>query len=122
MDDSSQHFDMTGQLNSPGRMSAEDVRHMLSSPVYAYGINLVPAERVAAAVMQLNMQLAQEMRDSGATFTLDELDQRFQALLRELETSGQCTRAEDHTPIISKEVWLQTQIRAIEKLSRGEVL
>lgn len=95
---------------------------MLSSPVYAYGINLVPAERVADAVMQLNAQLAQEMRDAGATFTLDELDRRFQSLLQELEVTGQCTRAEDHPPIIPKDQWLQTQLRTIEKLSRGEVL
>jgi hypothetical protein len=95
---------------------------MLSSPVYAYGINLVPADRVADAVMQLNTQLAQAMRDTGTTFTLDELDRRFQALLQELEVSGQCARAEDHPPIIPKDQWLQTQLRAIEKLSRGERL
>jgi hypothetical protein len=107
----------------PGELfTAADVRHMLSSPVYAYGTNLVPAERVAAAVMQLNVQLAQAMRDTGATFTLDELDRRFQALLQDLEASGQCSRAEDHPPIIAKELWLQTQLKAIEKLARGEKL
>ena len=37
---------------------------MLSSPEYAYGINLLPAERVAEEVMKLNVQLAQEVRDS----------------------------------------------------------
>ncbi len=33
---------------------------MLSSPVYAYGVNLLPAERVAEEVMRLNEQLTQE--------------------------------------------------------------
>lgn len=112
-----------GEQRDPDRkFSADEVRRMLSSPVYAYGINLVPAERVAAAVMRLNMQLAQEMRDTGTAFTLDELDRRYQALLHELEASGRCMRAEDHPPIIAKEVWLQTQLRAIEKLARGEKL
>jgi hypothetical protein len=104
------------------KFTAKDVRLMLSSPVYAYGINLVPAERVTEAVMQLNAHLAQQVRDRGASFTLDDLDRRFKALLHELETSGQCTRAEDQTPIVAKEQWLQTQLRAIEKLARGEAL
>ena len=51
--------------------------------MYAYGINLLPAERVAEEVMKLNSQLAQAVRDTGATFTLDELDQRSQALLQQ---------------------------------------
>ena len=107
----------------PGRkFTAEDARLMLSSPVYAYGINLVPTELVADAVMQLNKRLAEEMRDTGATFTLDELDHRFMALLRELENSGTCTRAEDYPPIVSKDLWLQAQMKTIEKLSRGERL
>ena len=33
--------------------TAADVRLMLSSPVYAYGINLQPTEHVAAEVMKL---------------------------------------------------------------------
>ncbi len=53
---------------------------MLSSPVYAYGINLLPAERVAEEVMTLNVQLAQTVREIGATFTLDDLDQIFHAI------------------------------------------
>ena len=65
-----------------------DVRQMLSNPLYGYGINLVPSERVAEAVMQLNTKLAHEMHDSGATFTLNQLDQHFQALFLELEKSG----------------------------------
>jgi hypothetical protein len=113
---------MTDSNDTAGGFTAQDVRRMLSSPVYAYGINLVPAERVAAAVMQLNVQLAQQLRDTGTAFTLDELDRRFQALLHEPEASGKCMRAEDHPPIIAKEVWLQTQLRAIEKLARGEKL
>lgn len=60
----------------------------VSSPVYAYGINLKPAERVAEEVMKLNAQLAMVVRETGATFTLDDLDQRFQALLHQLEADG----------------------------------
>ena len=71
-------------LTSESRKStATDARFLLSSPVYAYGINLLPAERVAEEVMKLNSQLAQAVRDTGATFTLDELDQRSQALLQQ---------------------------------------
>ena len=103
-------------------MTAKDVRIMLSSPVYAYGINLLPTERVANAVMNLNSNLAQEMRESRKSFTLEELDERFQSLLRELETTEGYTRGEDHPPIVSKEMWLQTQLRTIEKLSLGEKL
>jgi excisionase family DNA binding protein len=101
-------------------MTAEDVRIMLSSPVYAYGINLLPAERVAYAVMDLNSKLALEMRETHKYFTLEELDERFQMLLSVLEMTEGYTRGEDHPPIVSKEMWLQTQQRTIEKLSRGE--
>ena len=37
--------------------TAADVRLMMPSPVYAYGINLQPLERVAEEVMKLNAQL-----------------------------------------------------------------
>ncbi len=50
------------QQSPPGRpFTAADVRLMLSSPVYAYGVNLLPAERVAEEVMRLNTQRVQEM-------------------------------------------------------------
>ncbi len=111
---------MTKKGLRPKEVTAENVRQMLSSPVYAYGINLVPAERVASAVMQLNRRLAKEMHDTGAAFTLDDLDRRFQALLHELEASGRCTREEDYPPIVPKELWLQAQFKTIEKLARDE--
>jgi hypothetical protein len=95
---------------------------MLSSPVYAYGINLLPAERVAEEVMKLNAQLAQDMRATGAIFTLTDLDQRFQALLQRLENDGVCQRDEDYPPILTKEWWLQAQLVTIQKLARGEEL
>jgi hypothetical protein len=95
---------------------------MLSSPVYAYGINLLPAERVAEEVMNLNAQLAQEVRETGTTFTLDDLDQRFQGLLRQLVDSGICRRGEPVPPILTKQQWLQAQWVTIQKLARGEEL
>jgi hypothetical protein len=113
---------MSKRRLSRASFSVEDVRFMLSSPVYGYGINLLPAERAAEAVMQLNMRLAQEMRDSGKAFTLEELDQRFQVLFHELETSGACTRGADGPPLVTKEQWLHAQLKTIEKLSRGETL
>jgi hypothetical protein len=76
---------------------------MLSSPVYAYGINLLPPEGVAEAVMQLNTQLAQEVRETGVTFTLADLDARFRALFQQLEGSGAYRRGEDLPPILTKE-------------------
>ena len=97
-----------------------DVRLMLSSPMYAYGINLLPAERVAEEVMKLNTQLAQQVKETGVTFTLDDLDQRFQTLLHMLEELGTCQCGEDHPPIITKEQWLQAQWVTIQKLARGQ--
>src|SRR5665811_1776528 len=92
------------QQDSPGRQfTAADVRLMLSIPVYAYGINLLPAERVAEEVMKLNTQLAQAVRQTAATFTLDDLDQRFQAMLQQLEDDGICKRGKSYPPILTKE-------------------
>ena len=115
---------MKRSSNKPAgqEFTAADVRLMLSSPVYAYGINLQPAERVAEEVMKLNAQLAQQMRETGVTFTLDDLDQRFQALLQQLEDDGICQHGVDCPPIITKDQWLQAQLVTIEKLARGEVL
>jgi hypothetical protein len=95
---------------------------MLSDPAYAYGVNLLPAERVADEVMKLNARLAQQVRDNSVTFTLDDLDQRFQTLLKQLQDSGVCHRGEDIPPIIPKEQWLQAQLLTIQKLARGEYL
>jgi hypothetical protein len=58
-----------------------DVRRMLSDPAYAYGVNPLPAERVAEAVMRLNARLAQIVRETHMTSTLVNLNQCFQALL-----------------------------------------
>jgi hypothetical protein len=68
---------------------AVDVRLMLSSPMYVYGTyGLLPAERVAEEVMKLNAQIAQEIRDSGVTYSLADLDQQLQAILQKLEADG----------------------------------
>jgi hypothetical protein len=95
---------------------------MLSDPAYAYGVNLLPAERVADEVMKLNQQLAQQVLETGATFTLDDLDQRFQALFKQLADSGVCRRGKDLPPLVSKEQWLQAQWATIQRLARGEEL
>ena len=108
---------LSGQL-----FTAAGVRRMLSDPGYAYGVNLLPAERVTEAVMKLNAQLAKQVRDNSVTFTLDDLDQRFQALLKQLQDSGVCHRGEDIPPIITKEQWLQAQLLTIQKLAQGEQL
>ena len=70
------------QTQSRRPFTAADVRLLLSSPLYAYGINLLPAEKVAEEVMNHNSQLAREMRETGIMFTLDDLDQRFQAVMQ----------------------------------------
>jgi hypothetical protein len=113
---------MRKRQRSTRPFTADDVRRILSSPVYGYGINLQPADRVAADVMQLNTQLAQELRDTDTLFSLAELDHRFQTLFRKLETSGTCTRRADSPPVVTKEQWPQAQLVAIQKLSRGEEL
>ncbi|MCL4506170.1 MAG: hypothetical protein M1434_11640 [Chloroflexi bacterium] len=104
------------------KFTTADVRLMLSSPVYAYGINLLPAERVAEEVMQLSVQLAQAVRETGVSFTLDDLDQRFQALMQQLVDSGVCHRGESQPPIIAMEQWLHAQWATIQKLAKGEEL
>jgi len=113
---------MSNRQEPAKKITAEDVRQTLSNPLYGYGINLVPMERVVEAVMQLNTKLAQQMRDSSKTFTLDELDQRFQALFKQFEESGTCVREVDTPPSVSKDIWLSAQLKTIERLSRGESL
>ncbi len=95
---------------------------MLSSPVYAYGINLLPTERVAEEVMKLNAQLTQAVRKTGVTNSLADHYQRFQALLKQLEDDGICHRGESLPPILTKEQWLKAQLVYIQKLARGETL
>ena len=90
--------------------------------MYAYGINLLPAERVADEVMKLKALLAQVVKETGVTFTLADLDQRFLVLLRQLEDDGICHRGESIPPIIPKEQWLQSQLVTIQKLASGEKL
>jgi hypothetical protein len=53
----------------------------VSSPVYAYGIKLLPAARVAREVMRLNAQLEQTVWETGAIFTFENLDLAFQVLV-----------------------------------------
>ncbi len=80
----------TGRQNATGCCPRPEHGRVavLSSPVYAYGVNLLPAERVAEEAMRLNAQLAREVRETGATFTLDPLEQRLQELLRRSECKG----------------------------------
>jgi hypothetical protein len=72
--------------------------------------------------MKLNTQLAQAVRETGATFNLVDLDQRFQALFQQLEKSGVCQRGESQPPIITRELWLKAQLVTIQKLASGEKL
>ena len=95
---------------------------MPSCPVNAYGINLLPAERVADRVKKLNAQLAQTVWETSATSTLDDLDQRYQALLQRLEDTGICSRGEPYPPVITSEQWLHAQLAATQKPARGDEL
>jgi hypothetical protein len=72
--------------------------------------------------MRLNEQLAQAMSETGVAYSLDDLDQRFQAPLQKLEHNGICHRGESLPPIVTKEQWLQAQWITIQKLARGEKL
>jgi hypothetical protein len=82
----------------------------------------VKVEHYAELVMRLNKQLAQEMQDTSVTFTLNDLDQRFQALLQRLESDSTCRRGEDYPPVDTKEQWLRAQLVTIQRLARGEKL
>jgi hypothetical protein len=72
--------------------------------------------------MLLNAHLARKIGETGVTLILDNLDQRFQALLQRLENDGVCQRGEDCPPIITKEQWLQAQLVTIQKMAKGEKL
>jgi hypothetical protein len=56
------------------------------------------------------------VRETEVLFNLDDLDQRFQALLQQLEVSGICRRGESLPPFITKEQWLQAQLATILRL------
>ncbi len=100
--------------------TAEQVRDMLTNPIYGYGIVLEPAGVVTAQVQRLESALAQEQKERGKPFSLEELDQRFQALFRQLVEDGSCRREPDAPPLIKREEWLQAQQVTIERLARGE--
>lgn len=93
---------------------------MLTNPIYGYGIVLEPRERVSATIQQFEEQLAVEQDQRGFAFTVQELDQRFQAFFVALVNSGSFTRGTDAPPLIPKETWLQAQQVAISRLARGE--
>jgi recombinase len=103
-----------------GRWTPEHVRAMLTNPVYGYGIVLEPTEVVSKQVQQLERALAREHNERGKSFSVTELDQRFQALFRQLVEEGLCRREPDAQPLITKEEWLKAQQAAIERLARGE--
>jgi hypothetical protein len=98
------------------------MRFIISNTIQQNEIRIIKKYSVAEEVMRLNAELAQEMRETGATFTLNDLDQRFQALLRQMETECACHRGEPAPPIIPKQQWLQVQWVTIQKQTRGEEL
>ena len=106
---------------SKGRpWTASDVRNLLTNPMHGYGIVLEPIELVPAAVQHFEEQLADEQSQRGFGFTLQELDQRFQAFFTSLVESGSFKRGQDFPPSVPKETWLQAQQVAIGRLARGE--
>jgi hypothetical protein len=108
------------RLPRPKQWSANQVRDLLTNPMYGYGIVLEPADQVPATVQQFERQLADEQNKRGSGFTPQELDQRFQSFFTSLVESGSFTRGNDTQPIIDKETWLHAQQVAIGRLARGE--
>lgn len=108
------------RLPQPRPWSANQVRDLLTNPMYGYGIVLEPTGQVPAAIQLFEQQLADEQNKRGFGFTLQELDQRFQAFFTSLVESGSFTRGNDTQPIIDKETWLHAQQVAIGRLARGE--
>jgi hypothetical protein len=104
----------------PQQWTAAQVRDLLTNPVYGYGIVLQPVDRVPAEIQKFEAQLADDQNKRGFGFTLQELDERFQAFFTSLIESGSFTRGNDAQPIIDKETWLQAQQVAIGRLARGE--
>jgi hypothetical protein len=113
---------MTKPNIDPDDFTGEDLGLTLTSVADVYGITLVPVERVAQAMIELNGKLAKEMRTAKTRYTTHDLDRKYQALLHELETTGACTRGEDKPPTVSRDRWLQAQLNMIESLSRDDRL
>ncbi len=102
--------------------TATDVASMLSNPMYGYGTVFEPLEVVIHRIQELQLHLAAERLARPQPFTLEELDERFHALFRDLEQSGVCTRSPDVQPIVPKVQWLRTQQVTIEKLANAQDL
>lgn len=113
---------MTNPSNDPNEFTGEDVGLTLTSIADAYGITLLPVDRVARAMIELNGKLAKDMRTSKTGYTTHDLDQKYQALMHELEATGACTRGEDKPPTVSRDRWLQAQLNMIESLARDDRL
>ncbi len=104
----------------PGRFTPEQVRDMLTNPIYGYGLNLQPSEKASEQVLALDRQIAEEVRRSGRAPLVDELDQRFQRLFQQLIDEGTCIRGPDAEALIGKEKWLQSQQARINRLVRDD--
>ncbi len=102
------------------RWTGPKVRDMLTNPIYGYGVVLLPADQVPLAIQQFEEQLANEQSKRGFAFTLQELDERFQAHFKSLVESGSFALGRDAPPLIDKETWLKAQQVAISRIARGE--
>lgn len=107
-------------LTRPKPWTASEVRDLLTNPTYGYGIVLQPAHLVPAEIQKFDEQLADEQNKRGFGFTLQELDERFQAYFASLVESGAFTRGKDAPPLVDKNTWLESQQVAISRMARGE--
>lgn len=124
---SSGHINLASRKRRAGSRTTKSlvrpqVKDVAGSSIYDYALNLQPSETVVKHIMNLNRQLAAESRKHGREISLEELDQRFQALFTNLLEAGICKRGPDAPPLLSKEQFLFAQRTIIARLIDGEEL
>ncbi|MBI4494189.1 MAG: hypothetical protein HY690_15480 [Chloroflexi bacterium] len=104
--------------SQPGRgrpWTEQDVREIANNPGYAYGFMLEPFGDFVAAVDTFTRSLAERPDD----YTIEALDAEYRRLLVRLEASGQFRRV-DCPEIVPVSLYLEAQLRRIERLRAGE--
>jgi hypothetical protein len=94
----------------------QNVREMISNPIYGYGLVLEPMGDLVEAVDDFVHALA----DRPDEYTVEALDREFQGLFARLEASGRFRRRPDAPPLVGKDEWLRAQLARIAGIRRGE--
>jgi len=94
----------------------QDLREIISNPIYGYGLVLEPMGDLVEAVDDFVHALA----DRPEEYTVEVLDREFQGLFARLQASGRFRRRPDAPPLVGKETWLGAQLARIRAIRLGE--